>query len=119
MIDVNGIHQVDVQFCNCIGMMECVEKYRQLLRVGWYPASFQRPKTAFTFEVLDLYHKLAIQGKLNLHDFYTSLLQKTDNCGQKKLLVSAVSLVARPSTDVRGCSIGITKCRVVSANGDT
>ena len=75
-------------------MTEWVEDYSQLLRVGWYPASFQKPKTVFTFEVLDTYHKLAIQGKLNLHDFYTALLQKTDNCGQKKVLVSVISVVA-------------------------
>ena len=27
-------------------------------------------------------------GKLNLYDFYSSILQKTDNCGRKKVIVS-------------------------------
>ena len=96
MIDVSGAHHVNVQFCACTGTAEWVENYRQLLRVGWYPASFQRPKTAFTFEVLDTYQKLAIQGKLNLHDFYTTLLQKTDNCARNKVLVSTISLTVAP-----------------------
>lgn len=96
VIDVNGVHYVTVQFCSCTGAAGWVESYRQLLRVGWYPASFQKPKTAFTFDVLDTYHKLALQGKLNLHDFYSAILQKTDNCGQKKVLVSAVSLIMLP-----------------------
>ena len=88
VIDVNGVHYIDIQFCACTEDVNYVERYRQLLRVGWYPASFQRPKTAFTFNVLDTYHKLSLQGKLNLYDFFSSILQKTDNCGQKKLPVS-------------------------------
>lgn len=88
MIDDNGVHSIDVQFCTCAGDDQRVEDYRQLLRVGWYPASFQRPKTAFTFNVLDSYHKIVLQGKLNLYDFYSSILQKTDNCGRKKPVVS-------------------------------
>lgn len=84
VIDLNGAHDVDVQFCAC----EEVENYLQLMREGWYPASFDRPQTAFTFDLLDTYHKLTLQGKLNLHDFYSSIMQKTDNCGRKKILVS-------------------------------
>ena len=42
------------------------------------------------FNVLDTYHKLALQGKLNLYDFYLSILQKTDNCGRKKVVISQV-----------------------------
>ena len=75
VIDTNGVHHVNVQFCACTEDAQWVEKYRQLLRVGWYPASFQRPKTVFTFDVLDTYHKLTLQGKLNLYDFYSSILQ--------------------------------------------
>lgn len=54
----------------------------------WYPASFNRPKTAFTFDLLDTYHKLTLQGKLNLYDFYTATMQKSDNCGRRKVIVS-------------------------------
>ena len=58
------------------------------MRVGWYPASFRRPKTVFTFDVLDSYHKHTLQGKVNLYDYYSSIIQKTDNCGQKRVIVS-------------------------------
>ena len=88
VIDINGVHHLNVQFCTCTEDVQWVEKYRQLLRIGWYPASFERPKTAFTFGILDTYHKIALQGKLNLYDFYLSILQKTDNCGRKKAIVS-------------------------------
>jgi hypothetical protein len=90
VIDINGVHQINLQFCTCTDSPQWVDNYRQLLRVGWYPASFQRPKTAFTFNVLDTYHKLALQGKLNLYDFYLTLTQKTDNCGRDKTTVSYI-----------------------------
>ena len=92
VIDVNGVHHVNVQFCTCTEDIQWVESYRQLLRVGWYPASFRRPKTAFTFDILDTYHKIALQGKLNLYNFYLSIMQKTDNCGRKRVVMSCVSL---------------------------
>lgn len=89
VIDLNGAHRVNVQFCACTQSSKWVEPYRQLLRVRWYPASFDRPKTAFTFDLLDAYHKLTLQGKLNVYDFYTAIIQRTYNCGGKKMFVSS------------------------------
>ena len=89
VIDLNGAHHLDVQFCACKEAPNWVDHYRQLLRMRWYPASFDRPKTAFTFDLLDTFHKLTLQGKLNLYDFYLSIMQKTDNCGRKKTIVSS------------------------------
>ena len=83
---LNGAHYVNVQFCACQSAAGWVEYYRQLLRIGWYPASFDRPKTAFTFDLLNTYHKLTLQGKLNLYDFYLSIMQKTSRCGQKEIV---------------------------------
>jgi CxC2 like cysteine cluster associated with KDZ transposases len=60
----------------------------------WYPASFDRPMTAFTFDLLDTYHKITLQGKHNLYDFYASIIQKSDNCGRKKVVVSQPVLVS-------------------------
>ena len=85
---MNGAHHLKVQFCACEEDPDWVENYRQLLRMDWYPASFDRLKTAFTFDLLDTYHKLTLQGKLNLYDFYLSIMQKTDNCGREKTIVS-------------------------------
>lgn len=87
VIDMNGSHHLELQYCGC-SKGSGIEKYQQLLRSAWYPASLDRPRTAFTFDLLDTYHKLTLQGKLNLYDFYRGILQKTDNCGRKKKLVS-------------------------------
>ena len=75
VIDVNGWHRVRVVFCKCGAGGVSHEHYRQLIRMRWYPASFNRPKTAFAFDVLETYHKVTLQGKLNLYDFYHAICQ--------------------------------------------
>lgn len=88
IIDVNGWHKVRVGFCGCDKSAPWRERYRQLLRMRWYPASFSRPRTAFSFDLLETYHKVALQGKLNLYDFYLTIMQKSDNQGRSKTIVS-------------------------------
>ena len=87
IIDINGWHKLQVEFCKCGASNVSHEEYRQLLRMRLYPASFNRPKTAFTFDFLETYHKITLQGKLNLYDFYHAIMQKTDNQGRSKPLV--------------------------------
>ena len=93
VVDLSGHHIVCVRFCKC-SKNRFLENYRQLLRVGWYPASVHRPQTAFTFDLLDTYHKISLQGKLNLYDFYNAIMQKTDNHGSSKPIVGGSHLVA-------------------------
>jgi len=93
VIDLSGAHYVNVQFCICKERPEWIEHYRQLLRMRWYPASLDRPRTAFTFDLLDTYHKITLQGKLNLYDFYILVMQKSDNRGRRKVIVSEPVLV--------------------------
>ena len=79
----------------------------------WYPASFSRPRTAFSFDLLETYHKLTLQGKLNLYDFYHAIMQKSDNQGHLKTTVSqhddrySMLLKCTPhSTDImRSCAV--------------
>ena len=88
IVDVNGWHKVRVTFCTCDATISSNNRYRQLLRMRWYPASFNRPRTAFSFDLLETYHKLTLQGKLNLYDFYLAIMQKSDNQGRLKTMVS-------------------------------
>lgn len=117
VIDLSGAHYINVQFCACTQGSKWVEPYRQLLRMRWYPASFRRPSTAFTFDLLDTYHKLTLQGKLNLYDFYVAVLQRSDNCGRKKVLVSRSARFFLFYSF--HSSVGITIFHDASANGET
>jgi hypothetical protein len=87
IIDANGWHKLRVGFCTCGASTSWCERYRQLLRMHWYPASFNRPRTAFSFDLLETYHKVTLQGKLNLYDFYLAIMQKSDNQGRSKPVV--------------------------------
>ena len=118
VIDVNGSHHVNVQFCTCTEDTPWVKEYCQLLWIGWYPASFGKPKTAFTFNVLDTYHKLVLQGKLSLYDFLLSILQKTDNCGQSRPIISHLFMLVLSHRCLHSSSTGTTTCRNALANGD-
>ncbi|EIN03349.1 hypothetical protein PUNSTDRAFT_78355, partial [Punctularia strigosozonata HHB-11173 SS5] len=77
VFDADGYYYINIQFCAC-GFRAHRE---QLLESGWYPASVERPRTAFTFCFLDTFHQLTLQGKITLHDFYSSVVQWTNNTG--------------------------------------
>ncbi|KAF9642006.1 hypothetical protein BDM02DRAFT_3065727, partial [Thelephora ganbajun] len=83
VVDLSGYHFVHVRFCTC-SHTSFLEPFRQLLRFRWFPTLTLRPKTVFTFDLMDTYHKVSMQAKLNLYDFYTAIMQKTDNRGHKK-----------------------------------
>jgi hypothetical protein len=85
-MDTNGIHTVDVQFCGCFKSTGASHPRSQLLRIRWLPATIERPSSAFTFDVLNSFHLLTLEGKTSAYHFYWSTSHKTDNvgvCGQK------------------------------------
>ena len=47
------------------------------------PGSVSRPQTAFTFDALESFHLLTLQGKTSSYDYYATLECKTDNVGGK------------------------------------
>lgn len=86
VVSSSGIHHVTVDLCDC-GSNSFLSCRTQILRAGWFPATFNRPKTAFTFECLDTFHELTLQGKTTLHDFFQMILNKTDNLRLTKTTV--------------------------------
>ncbi|OBZ73392.1 hypothetical protein A0H81_06621 [Grifola frondosa] len=53
------------------------------MRAGWFPATTNRPATAFTFTLLSFLHELNLQSKANIYDFFRTLQRITDNTGVK------------------------------------
>jgi hypothetical protein len=118
VVDLSGYHTVCVRFCRC-SKNGLLDPFRQLMRFHWYPASTRRPKTAFTYDLLDTYHKISLQGKLNLYDFYNAIMQKTDNHGRSKPKVGRFLPVAILINSSVPKSIGTMRCRGASDNGVT
>ncbi|KAG1738640.1 uncharacterized protein EDB91DRAFT_1237709 [Suillus paluster] len=50
VVDKSGVHSLSIWYCHCPGSLN---QDMQLFQAGLFPASFTRPKTAFTFSVLD------------------------------------------------------------------
>ncbi|THH13992.1 hypothetical protein EUX98_g9660, partial [Antrodiella citrinella] len=82
VVDTSGIHNVAIQFCECLDEDGAIpDLWVQVFRAGWLPATTIRPKTAFTFQLLDFYLELNWSAKTNLNDFYKTLENLTDKTG--------------------------------------
>lgn len=73
-------------FCRC-GTPE-LHRRRQLLRAEIFPATVLDPQTGATFEAMQLFHTLSLQGKLTGYDFINGLELLTDNTGMERTPVS-------------------------------
>ncbi|KAJ6473046.1 hypothetical protein C8R45DRAFT_1103639 [Mycena sanguinolenta] len=80
-LPINGIHEVQVDFCGCERAQDAGPPEIQLLRVGWFPATHERPQTCATLTVLEKFHQDTLQSKMTMYDFYGVLEKLTDNTG--------------------------------------
>jgi hypothetical protein len=85
VIDSNGLHTVNVDFCGC---PQAPPHFEQLLDVGWWPSTPLEPQTAATMSVLKGFHVLSLQGQIASTDFYRSLEQLTSGTGLDQMNVS-------------------------------
>lgn len=79
VIHSNGIHHVAIDQCWCHG----VPLHKQILHIGWWLATPLNPRSAATFEVLQHFHLLNLQGKVTGFSFYQALEYQMDNTGSE------------------------------------
>lgn len=103
VIDINGIHEVGLDFCECHQMEDHT---RQLLQARWYPATVSSPQTAATFNVLESFQLLTFESKASVFEYLNSLSRRTDNTGIKDRPVS-ILIHSTPSV----CTDTFTKDR--------
>lgn len=87
VFDLGGIHRIVVQYCECGHSPSGLEPYVQILRARWFPATLNRPSTAFTFRLLDFFQKLQNHSKCNPYDFYNTIVQQTNCAGLSQEIV--------------------------------
>jgi hypothetical protein len=77
VVDSSGIHRLAVRWCQCSAAArpDC-----QLLDIGLYPATSKKPRTAFTFQVLDEFLIDNLECKTACQTFHSKLLRLT--CSQ-------------------------------------
>ncbi|KAG2127183.1 uncharacterized protein EDB93DRAFT_1096648, partial [Suillus bovinus] len=79
IVHSSGVFEHNVAWCHCLGSDS---QHVQLLKAGLFPASFTRPKTTFTFEVLDHFLIDALECKTSARSFYEKLTRLTNNAFQ-------------------------------------
>jgi hypothetical protein len=75
-VDVTGVHHRQVKWCLC---PNAPEQHIQLFRMRLFSASQQRPSTAFTFNVLDMFYVEAMECKTAALNFFAKLQRLTNN----------------------------------------
>lgn len=91
VIDTNGMHAVNLQFCECDKIHKNGTRLQQLMRYKLFPATLDRTTTCGTFRLLEQFHLLTLQSKINVYDFYLSLQKMSDNTGLSKQHVCILS----------------------------
>jgi len=86
VIHVNGVHEVDVDFCECSKSIHLLPR-QQLLRRQLFPATVHQPRLCATFQVLQHYHLQSVHTKVSAYHFYEALERETDNTGIDPLKV--------------------------------
>lgn len=86
IVHTNGIHDLHVTFCQC---ENAASEDLQLLDGGFYPGSFKRPVTAFTFQVLDDYLLTNRECKTSPLRYFYKLRKLTNSALPHTVQVSA------------------------------
>ncbi|KAK0505584.1 hypothetical protein EDD18DRAFT_1098920 [Armillaria luteobubalina] len=84
VIDVEGIHKLEVYFCGC---HQTTPLYIQMLHARWFPATVEFPHTAMTFAVLCHFQMMSFMSKVSGYEYYQSLAHLYDNSGSLMLLL--------------------------------
>ena len=76
IVDRSGIHEIGVRWCCC---PDASELDMQLMSAGLFPATFRKPKTAFTFRVLEEFHLDNLECKTTPSQFISRLRRLTSD----------------------------------------
>ena len=76
VVDRSGVHEIGVSWCCCPG---APDHDMQLMMAGLFPATFHKPKTAFTFQVLEDYHLDNLECKTTPSQYFSRLRRLTND----------------------------------------
>jgi len=106
IIDRSGVHEIGARWCSC---PNAPERDMQLMAAGLFPATFRRPKMAFTFWVLEEFHLDNLECKTTPSQFFSRLRRLTNDefpntvpVGQAHISANS-RLTCRYRTDIESC----------------
>jgi hypothetical protein len=89
IVHTTGVFKHKVRWCQC---QSAAKKPVQLFQMRLFSASYSRPETAFTFDVLDHFYIDAMECKTAAARFVKKLCRLTNNAFPHKVPVSAIAL---------------------------
>ncbi|KAK0483059.1 hypothetical protein EDD18DRAFT_1084378, partial [Armillaria luteobubalina] len=78
VINVDSIHQLTVNYCNCRKALPC---WQQLLHAHLFPSTVMEPQIVATFCSLEVFQLLSFMSKVMGYKFYHILARLMDNTG--------------------------------------
>ncbi|KAF5347890.1 hypothetical protein D9756_010191 [Leucocoprinus leucothites] len=78
VIHTNGVHERRVAFCLCSPSDPSYDRLLQLVRNRLFPPTADSPRTAFTFKVLEDFHRHSLSSKTSAYDYYHALRMHTN-----------------------------------------
>jgi CxC2 like cysteine cluster associated with KDZ transposases len=91
IIDRSGIHEIGIRWCCC---PNALTHNMQLMVAGLFLATFQNPKMAFTFQVLEEFHLDNLECKTTPSQFISRLRRLTNDEFPNTMLVGQASISA-------------------------
>ena len=76
IVHTTGVFQHRIRWCTCIG---CPGRHMQLFQMRLFSCSSRRPRTVFSFDVLDYFTIDAMECKTAAQSFYTKIRHVTNN----------------------------------------
>ena len=90
VVDIDGVYQLPFTFCMCDGALS---EDIQLLDLGYYPASRNRPRTVFTTRVLDDFLLSNKECKASARNYYNKIRRATNGAFPHLVPVSDFAII--------------------------
>lgn len=78
VVHTNGIHDRNIEYCICSPSNHSYDNLLQLVRNRLFPATKDFPRSVFTFEVLEDFHRHSLSSKTSAYDYYNALRMHTN-----------------------------------------
>jgi hypothetical protein len=90
VVDRAGVFKHRVHWCSCVN---APARHIQLLQMGLYPGSISRPRTAFTFSLLNYFYMDAMECRTAASNFFNKLRRLTNDAFPSLVFVSVSFLI--------------------------
>jgi hypothetical protein len=93
LVDLNGIHEMKIRYCGCSGLLWRETKALQLVQAGFFPPTWERPRTAFAIRLIQRYHN----HPQSVYELAEGLRRDSNNAFPMDISVSLIVIISPES----------------------